>query len=68
MELRDRPCLVKTRDRPLSRRGEKHWVNLREKGGLQVQWRLCCAAAASFRQVFLQYIESPSVHHFQTDR
>ena len=47
MEIRDRPCLVKTRDRPLSRRGEKHWVNLREKGGLQVQWRLCCAAAAS---------------------
>lgn len=31
MEIRDRPCLVKTRDRPLSRRGEKHWVNLREK-------------------------------------
>lgn len=54
MGIRDRPYPISTRDRPLSsRRGEKHWVNLREKDGLRVQWLLCCAAAASLRQVLL---------------
>ena len=55
MGIRDRPWPFSKRDRPRKTKGEKRWVNLREKDGLQVQWLLCCAARASFRQAFWQY-------------